>query len=692
MRPIPRATLAAALACLLAAMPAMSQSLPAAPAAAQDARGLYSAAESRRFAEDWYGAIEGYLAAVGKNPSYAEAFVGLAECYYALGEYDQALSYVKKATPLRKGDTALQDLEGFIRIGLADLAGAKALFQAVQSVKPNDLDSRFGLALLDLAAGRKTDARLRLEDCLRLSPQNARALLSLALIAADQGRMADAEALVEQALRFHGGEARVQYTAARLRAASGDLTGAIFHARNAVQQDPSLSTARLLLASLLYESASYAEAISIMQEGVARDRKNAGAWYTLGLAQEAAGRIQDAIYSLRQAVALKEDDEVARIALEDLVMDSSPLESLVREPFADWHFDRGRQFEERSYFDAAIVEYRRGLALNPGSKRGRVLYAELLRKRGLPARQLEQLEFLDGIGAADTSVRDTIETWQSLLADSVARTWRVDQFGLPKRHCKVAFFYVAGSRSLPGTGGNHTAFTPTALRYLKDFLGASSRIEVLDLPEEVASAAEAFRKGREGGADYYVIFGATETERDIQLSAEVHVARTGSIATVFTAYRTGNDRLKDATTRLSGLVEASFPATGLLLKRSQDRALVDLGSQDGLKVGDRLLIVRKGELSILPEGLGPSYAQASVVGEFTVTALDEEICEGTIKASGFYDTVNAGDHVLVAPIQAAVPAAGGAASPGSPKPAAGPAAAPAQPQFSGLFEAIRRLR
>lgn len=660
----------------------MAPSLPAQSVA--DARGLYASAETRRVAEDWYGAIEGYLAALAKNPSYSEAMVGLAECYYALGEYDQALVYVKKASPMRRGDTALRNLEGFVKIGLEDVAGAKAVFAAVQSVKPNDLDARFGLALLDLADGRKSDARIRLEECLRLSPQNARALLSLALIAADQGRQADAEALMEQALRFHGGEARVQYTAARLSAQAGDLEKAVFYARNAVRQDSSMSAARLLLASLLYESTSYAEAISIMQEGVARDRKNAGAWYTLGLAQEAAGRPQDAIYSLRQSVSLRDDDEVARIALENLVMDSSPIESLAREPYADWHFDRGRQFEAKSYFDAAAAEYRRGLSLDPNSRRGRVLYAELLRKRGLPARQLAQLEFLEGIGAADTSVRDSIEIWRSVLADSVSRSWRIDQFGLPKRHCKVALFYVASSRSLAGEQGSHTAFTPTALRYLEDFLGISSRIDILRLSPQVANASEAFRKGREGGADYYIIFGAYETERDVHLSAEIHVARTGSLAASYSSYRTGNDRFKDATARLSGLIESAFPTSGLLLRRSQDKALVDLGSQDGLKVGDKLVIVRKGELSILPEGLGPSYAQSSVVGEFIVTAVDEEVCEGTVKASGFYDTINNGDSVLPAPSPSA------SATPAATTSSSGGTAT--QPLFSSLFEAIRKLR
>ena len=381
-RPI---ALAAALAAALLAAAAAQQS-GAPSGAAGTARALYAQAEEQRFSEDWYGAIESYLAALAKNPSYGEALAGLAECYYGLGEYDQALSYARKAEPLRRGDSALADLEGFILVGLGDLAGARARFEAVRASSPNDLDARFGLAVLDLAAGKKTEARGILEDSLRLSPQNARALLSLALIDQDQGRQADARVLVEKALRYHGGEPRTQYIAAKVAAAGGDAAGAAFHARSALDMKPSYAEARLLLASLKYESGSYDEAVSLMREAVARDRKDGMAWYTLGLAQAGAGKAADATYSLRTAVGLRPDDEVARIALENLVMDSGPVEDTAREAYADWHFKRGSELEARSLYDQSLFEYRRGLRIYPYSTRGRTLYAGLLKARGYPGK------------------------------------------------------------------------------------------------------------------------------------------------------------------------------------------------------------------------------------------------------------------------------------------------------------------
>lgn len=675
-QPFPsRAGLGLALAIALALLPCLDLGAADLP----DPRALVQKGDLAKVSEDWYGAIEAYLSALGRNPSYAQALAGLAECYYALDEYDQALAYVKKASPLMRGDSALRDLEGFIRIGLSDLAGAAALFNGVLAERPNDLDSRFGLSLLDLAQGKKTEARGKLEDSLRISPQNARALLSLALIAADQGRREDASALIDRALRSHGSDRRVQLTAARLASQLGDQDKALFHARNALELAPSWGEARRLVGSLLYQGGDYAGAIAAMREGLARDRKDQGAWYTLGLAQEALGKASDALYSFRQALALAEDDEVLRLALEGLLMDSLPMESPARSPYADWHFDRGALFEARSLFDQAAVEYRRGLSLYPDAKRGRILYAELLRKRGRPARQLAELQFLDSTGHADTSVRDAIESWDSLLADGVGLTWRIDQFDLPKRPYKIAFFLLPQQEETV-----HPASPSIFLRYLVDQLAASSRMRILPLPAAVASPAEAFRKAREAGADYYVLFSLAEHERDIQLGADIRVGRTGSPAVAYTAYRSGNDRVKDATMRLAGLIDASFQVKGSLVKRSQARALVDLGSQDGLKVGDKLQVIKKGELSVLAEGLGPNYASSSVMGEFTVTRLDEEVCEGDLKAAGFFDTINAGDEVIAPAPKVPEPSA-------SSKPAV-PAAPPANPQLSKLFSTIKRLR
>jgi tetratricopeptide (TPR) repeat protein len=689
------------LVCALGAHPAWTQS--------GDARSILASAEQLRFSEDWYPAIDQYLAAVAKNPSYGPAYSGLAECYYELGEYDQALSYVRKAAPFLKGDAGLANLEGFVRLALGDLEGARKAFGSVAAALPNDLDARFGLSLLDLSSGKKTSARDRLEESLRISPQNARALLSLALIASDQGLKDEAQVLVEKALRYHGSEPRTQYVAASLAAAAGKPDKAAFYARNALDLKPGYADARLLLGGLMYSAKSYDQAIALMREAVARDRGNGMAWYTLGLAQGSAGKKSDAIYSLKTACGLRPDDETARIALEFAVCDSTNSEDPSREAYADWHVARGKEFEDRSSYDQAIFEYRRALRIYPYSKKARLLYAGILKARGFPGKYLAELQFLKADGLADQSILDSIETYDSLLADATGRNWGIDEETLPKRPYKIALMYVDS----PGAS-IHVAGQELVLRYLEDILASSSRASVIAIPAKVNSFAEAFKAAREAEADYFALVSMRETERDVEMDADLRVARTGSEAAAFKAFRTGNDRLKNSASHAAVLLVSALPPLGTLVKRSQESVLVDLGKADGLVQGAKLVVVKKGSVQVKPEGLGVTYPQAAVLAEATVTAVGEEASSGTLKSALFFDTVNIGDQVFLAPAAAAPAgstagtakgaAAGGAAANASTGiPASGPAAGAAatggtaaapepQKEWPGLFTAIRALR
>ncbi|HUX36603.1 MAG TPA: tetratricopeptide repeat protein [Rectinemataceae bacterium] len=637
-----------------------------------------SRAAAKVFSEDWYGAIDDYMSALRINPSYGDAMVGLAQCYYQLGEYEQALAYASRAEPFRRGDQALLDLEGYIRAGLGELSSARSRFETVLSSTPNDLDARFGLALLDLAEGKKTEAKARFEDSLRIAPLDARSLASLALLALDQTRAADAAALVERALAAHADDARVQEVAAKVYAARGDMASAIFHARNAVQLRPGHADYHAFLGSLLFASSDFKGSESVMRDAIAVDRKNELAWYALGVVQVANASFADAIYSFDTAAGLKPDDEMARIALEEVVMDTSPLEGSQRRQYAQWHVARGKELEDRSYFDQAIVEYRRALRIDPYSVEGRIRYADLLKKRGFPARQLAELRFLEGIGKADRNTLDTIEIYASLLQGTVADDWNVDQFALPKRPYKVALFYQHDA-----SGEYHLDAASTLRSYLADFLASSSRLEILKLKERVGSPGEAFRLSREAGADYYLVLSVKESEREIQLAGDFKVGATGSLATSFRFYRTGNDRVKNTALRLADSIVSALQPKGSILRRSQDSALVDLGSSDGLKVGDSLLVLKKGSLGVKSEGLGPSWTDQAQVGTLTITKVDEEVATGTLKSSGFFDTINVGDEVIGNPPSAAP----STAATGFSLPTTTPS-----PEFPGLFIAVRQLQ
>jgi hypothetical protein len=94
------------------------------------------------------------------------------------------------------------------------------------------------------------------------------------------------------------------------------------------------------------------------------------------------------------------------------------------------------------------------------------------------------------------------------------------------------------------------------------------------------------------------------------------------------------------------------------LNRYQADALIDLGKSDGITSGQIFDVLPKESVTVKNEGIGIDYDPANIWGTFTVTTVDEDMSQGTLKRNGFYDRMNAGDTVVLKPKGAEKPAAG----------------------------------
>lgn len=650
-----------------------------------DAKGLYDTGAALLAAGETYRAVDALMEAVALNPSYADAWALLARCQYDLGEYERSVAFIHEAYKFGPRSPLLVTLEGFGLIGLGKIAEARALFEEALKRLPNDRDARYGLALLDVRNGRPTDAKARLSASLKSAPNDPRAILSLALIARAEGRTEEAAAYLAEALRWTSGDAEASYAAASMYAEQGDALEAARLARIAIDAKPSHAGARGLLASLYYEQGALDEARAILDGSLAYNRTDSQAWFLMGLLEESAGRYSEAEYALSTLTALQPDDELARIALENLIMDSSGFESPSRSMLAAWRFSRAADFETRLLYDKAVAEYRRGLAIDPYANKGRRRYAELLRGSGLPAMYLSELRFLSSLGKSDTALSDAIEIYDSLLEQSVARDWSFNSATLSGAP-RIAVFSIG-----PGGTPYHAGSDMVVSRYLRDAMVFEPGITAERGSPRVPRFADAFRLAREAGVDYFVLVGVAESQRDVIVSAELRVAKTGALVTRLEAPRSGNDRIALSVARIISGIRASLELRGIIIERRGDTALINLGRIHGVSPDDSFLVIKNGAVSIKADGSGLSWSDADVVAKIHVGRLDDELFEGKLVRVGFFDRVNPRDIVVREPPK---PESGETVTK-PPKTKAIETAAPAVPPssyvWSALFERVRSL-
>ncbi|WP_304221851.1 tetratricopeptide repeat protein [Gracilinema caldarium] len=616
---------------------------PALLSAQQSLNTWFQKGQTAMVQEDWYSAAEAFLEALKINQSHAESVAALAECYYQLREYDQALSWVRKARTLNRGSMNLANLEALILIAMGQLETASSVLSEILAREPYNRDALFAAAELELARGKVGEAVKKYREAVARYPDDRRALVSLALVQGSLGDYDAARLNITRAVSLHSDDYRVHYYAAYLDALAGKLESAAASLDIALTLKPNFLAAHSLLASVRYRANRFDEAARIADQIIAANRNDVSAWYIKGMSFIRLGRFAEARQILSVALSIDSEDEFIRAALEDTVLKSTALESSERSVWASWHFNRARSFQSNNLLQEALFEYRRGLRIHPYAPE-RQEYAELLRIQGYPGRQLEELKFLQDIGRSNRVINDTVEAYNSLLYDTLPRIWQVNPYTLQNRHWKVAVFSV-GSQS----GMKHVDAGAVAAAYFQDLLSHDGNIAVMSLEIRQPSFSSAFRTAREAGADYFLILSVKEQDRDLSIQADMYVGRTGSSAASFSVYKVGQDRLRNGSRQIVSQLQAALPFRALILQRKANLVLIDKGKADGVAKSNTYQIIRKGSSVVRNEGVGLVYSPKDVIGTLVIDEVDELVSQGTATRAGFYDEITKGDEVIAIP-------------------------------------------
>lgn len=600
----------------------------------------YEQGQTAMIKEDWYAAAEAFLEVIKINPSHAEAAASLAESYYQLYEYDQALLWVRKARTLSRSSMSLANLEALILIALGHLDSASSIVADILAREPYNKDALFVAAELELAKGKIGEAVKKYREAVSRYPDDRQALVSLALVLGSLGEYDTARTYVEKAVKLHSDDPRVHYFAAYLDALAGKLERAANSLNMALTLKPSFFAARSLLATVRYRSNRFEEAIRLADQLIDANRNDVSAWYIKGLSLIQLKRLTEARQILTMALSIDGEDEFVRAALEDLVLVSTEVESAERAPYAAWHFKKARAFASNNLSQEALFEYRRGLRINPYAAE-RQEYAELLRIEGYPGRHLEELRFLQDIGRSNRSINDTVEAYNSLLYDTLSQIWQINPYTIQNRHWKLAIFSV-GAQS----GIQHVDAGAVAASYLQDILTHEGNILTLPLEIRQPSFSIAYRTAREAGADYFLVLSVKEQDRALALTVDMYVGRTGSLAASFSVYKVGQDRLRNGSRQLVSHIQTILPFRAVILQRRANLVLIDKGKADGVEKTNTYQIIKKGSASVLPEGVGLTYTQQEVIGTLVIDEVDELLAQGTATRSGFYDEITTGDEVI----------------------------------------------
>lgn len=630
----------------------------------RNAQALFAQGIEAEDERDWWAASEKFQAAVRANPAYADAWFHLAKCLYQMQSFELALQHLQNAKKYSPERTDILNLEGMSLISLGKFDEAENIFSQIQKKYPNDIESRFGLAELNLLKGRTTVAEKLYSDALSKSPGNVKALLSLALLKSETKDSPRAERYVNEALRVGSADPQVYYIAAFLDFKNGKFDAAERRCLSALQLDGNYDAAYEFLALIYFAQERFPEVIDLADFGISRDRENGNIWYVKGLAQQKLGLENDAIETWLLGLDAVPDDEIMRAAFELSVLRTLPLEDPRRADWAKFHVQKGADHAKRYSGRAMRYEYQAALRLDPHNFRARNAFSNLLRAEGYSENYLSQMRFIQENGILQGGIQalkgegkkidaddekfalvklsDTVEGYESLLENTLARKWDVNPFFLDKRRWNLRIYYTDSSEPLA-----HPELSRVAAEHLCVLFGGvlGQSVEISVLPAK--NFSEAYSDAYKGGFDYFIILDVAEDERVLKFDATMYSGRNGTEAKKFSTFKTGNDRYASSLLNLRSAILGSLPIRAKILNRSGKDILVDIGRTEGMTSGAKFAVVKRGALRTSDTGVGVSYSEDNFLGTVTLSDVGEDISEGVLGDTGFYDLVNARDEIVL---------------------------------------------
>ena len=639
-------------------------------------------------------AIFAYQDILRLNPFYIEAKIGLARCYFEMGNLALSSETIGNALAQESKNVDAWILLGRIDTALKRYDEAEIAFNQARELEPARLEIRYRLGDLYRVQGKHQEALALYREILKVYPRDVMAHIYMGILYTELGELDRAGGYYRKAVSLdshdpltHLNLARhyyrmgVKYAQSKPSDANEYFEAGISETRTAIailEEDAKGEDSLVLKKEIAgayahigtiqfyreeYEQAieAYGKALSLYDEGYL-------ILYELGFSYEMLGRSADALRTYRTALARRIDDEIVRFRLENLLIrlyrtDLDHPEKLLH---SNYHFREARFNLERNLFDKAFLHYKRAVMLDPVNPKKRLALADLFRIRRYYEQYLFELRNIvhETLDVDTVDINDRIEIYEAQVRKNLAARWTVRQYEedpespyyIPRTMARVAVLNAFRSDYIL-EDFLHRRFSRTFAEMLNLVLNYYVKMEVVPAYnevfadparlQEIHSDREALQEARRLGADYYVTGGVVEMEDALKVHMEIRSAFNGMLLHELTTYYTGNDRVFNTVVSLAASLNQFTPLRGMIVRMEGNRALINLGRAHGVEKDMSFHILREGGLQVNPETGEYEYDAEVVLGELTITRVDEMIAEGTYTYAGLFNRVNLYDQVVL---------------------------------------------
>lgn len=625
----------------------------ATPTFALSARGHYLSGDDYLKKGLYPLAINEYKKAIEINPYYKEAHHGLGKAYYAQGLYEEAKTFLNKAIELEANywqahnDLALV----YERQGL--LGEARESYDKALGISPQTPELHFNLARILTKEGKYSRAIERYQRVLRIDPGYICAYINLGNLYRHLENFDRAAAYYKEAARRDPKNIWAHIELGDLYRGRGWDERAVSEYRQALQILPDNTLTLSRLSGIYMARQEWDEAISINKRIIQISPKSAIAHYCLGRAYEKKGELTQARKKYEKALSIDPYNETARFYLENLLLQTEPSRSVLRREYAKQRLKAGRQYLLENRSPLAVYAYQRAILLSPQDPSLRFQLAELFAREQLINQTINELVKVRELDPIDEDVKFRLEQMYRLMKRSIAKKEGIEQVSIPPSGVRVLLVGLSPKVVVhPGISEQLDTVLSSLLNQFPQVFVVSDQMREESKTklgiEKIDTIDDLFRVGSLVGAQF-VLWGEV-SERVDKLEAEFRLVDLATLNDIKkgSLSLSAKDRVESLSFKLASYVLEEIPLEGTVIKVKPHEAIVNLGAKHGLKVGAKLDVFQKAEVSRDPltgEIIGESKRP---IGQLEVTSIEDKLSKARILSYGLYEKLKRSDLVRLA--------------------------------------------
>ena len=586
-----------------------------------------------------------------QNPNSSAAYWGLARSHMRMGNYSEALNFADQALLLDNQNHEIGVLKSRTLRNLGRYTEAQSLLEQLQERHESPAID-LALAQLALVLG-DTALSIRYLDSIRESFGGDLAFLLTSLIAYEElGDWDSAERYLREAFNTHYNNAVLHKVAAAYYLRRGDY-GAV-QRELGIAGSLGMENEALLLQGLeaAYLERDYGLAVELGDALVQRHPRGGGGWYLLGLACAQSGQLERALTALNTARRIESQNpqntqnaaqnEWAKIVMAELLRTRHAYPS-------EWHSREARRYidaanarRENLLYEEALQEYRFALQLDPLNRENWMAFANVFRDRGNYAKYLDKLYAWQEFGPGTTigqSVEPELERliamYEASQRQSVAENWSLEQYQYENRYYPLQVFVLSDTGSIRAPAELLGSYFANILQWYEQPFVVGD-VEVVEDPLEAQQIAN---------GDYYAVLDFSAARQRVNLG--LYLSSSGR--RLQTLEREIEGKVYDAFFQLARGLHEVFPQKGQIIAAKMNRAVLSLGSLDGINKGDEWVVLSKEVALGAILGTG-EYEREQLLGTLVIEEVDEKISEGRVQSLG-----NLGNRLQVGDIALALP-------------------------------------